>query len=128
MKTLIAAAIRRSLMFTAVAALFIQPAQAYTVTLQQVGSNVIANGSGAFNLTGLIGPVGATNPPYICGVLAQLVTGPTGAANDIYGGFTGPTSFGSGGLFFADIGSGDMVGIGGFYNSLVVPQGYVSGT
>jgi hypothetical protein len=106
----------------------VRPAQAYTVTLQQVGSNVIANGSGAFNLTGLIGPVGATNPPYICGVLAQLVTGPTGAANDIYGGFTGPTSFGSGGLFFADIGSGDMVGIGGFYNSLVVPQGYVSGT
>ena len=55
MKTLIPAAIRCSLMFTAVAAsLFsVQPAQAYTVTLQQVGSNVVANGSGAINLTGL---------------------------------------------------------------------------
>ena len=38
----------------AVTSLFsVQPAQAYTVTLQQVGSNVVANGSGAINLTGL---------------------------------------------------------------------------
>ena len=55
MKTLILAAIRCSLMFTAVtASLFcVRPAQAYTVTLQQMGSNVVANGSGAINLTGL---------------------------------------------------------------------------
>ena len=55
MKTLILAAIRCSLMFTAVtASLFsVRPAQAYTVTLEQVGANVVANGSGAINLTGL---------------------------------------------------------------------------
>src|SRR5215469_24846 len=55
MKTLILAAIRCSLMFTAVTApLFcVRPAQAYTLTLQQVGANVVANGSGGFNLTGL---------------------------------------------------------------------------
>ena len=55
MKTLILAAIRCSLMFTAVtASLFsVRPAEAYTVTLEQVGSNVVANGSGAINLTGL---------------------------------------------------------------------------
>ena len=55
MKILILAAVRCSLIFTAVtASLFsVQPAQAYTVTLQQVGSNVVANGSGAINLTGL---------------------------------------------------------------------------
>jgi hypothetical protein len=55
MKTLILAAIRCSLMFTAVtASLFsVRPAQAYLVTLEQVGSNVVANGSGAINLTGL---------------------------------------------------------------------------
>jgi hypothetical protein len=54
MKTLILAAIRCSLMFTAVtASLFsVRPAQAYLVTLEQVGSNVVANGSGAINLTG----------------------------------------------------------------------------
>ena len=55
MKTLILAAIRCSLMFTAVtASLFsVRPAQAYMVTLEQVGSNVVATGSGAVNLTGL---------------------------------------------------------------------------
>ena len=55
MKILILAAVRCSLIFTAVtASLFsVQPAQAYTVTLEQVGSNVVANGSGAINLTGL---------------------------------------------------------------------------
>src|SRR4029077_8710754 len=55
MKTLIPAAIRCSLMFTAVtASLFcVRPAEAYTVTLQQMGANVVATGSGAINLTGL---------------------------------------------------------------------------
>ena len=55
MKTLILAAIRCSLMFTAVtASLFsVRPAQAYTLTLKQVGSNVVATGSGSINLTGL---------------------------------------------------------------------------
>jgi hypothetical protein len=55
MKTLILAAIRCSLMFTAVtASLFsVQRAQAYTVRLQQVGANVVAHGSGAIDLTGL---------------------------------------------------------------------------
>ena len=38
----------------AVTSLFsVQTAQAYSVTLQQVGSNVVANGSGPINLTGL---------------------------------------------------------------------------
>ena len=57
MKTLIPAGIRCSLMFTAVtASLFsTQPAQGFTMTLQQVGSNVVANGSGAFNLSELTG-------------------------------------------------------------------------
>src|SRR5262249_15887583 len=38
----------------AVTSLFpVQPAQAYTVTVEQVGSDVVATGSGAFDLTGL---------------------------------------------------------------------------
>jgi hypothetical protein len=69
MKTIILAAIRCSLMFTAVtASLFsIRPAQAYTVTLEQMGSNVVAIGSGAIDLTGLIfGDVGTSVDPFIC--------------------------------------------------------------
>jgi hypothetical protein len=58
MKTLILAAIRCSLMFTAVtASLFsVRPAQAYLVTLEQVGSNVVANGSGAINFNRIARP------------------------------------------------------------------------
>ena len=82
MKTLILAAIRCSLMFTAVAAsLFsVQPAQAYTVTLQQVGSNVVATGSGAFDLTGLTFEQNFLNaPPQIQANFSLMITGPGGA-------------------------------------------------
>jgi hypothetical protein len=56
MKTLILAAIRCSPVFTAVTGslVSVQPAQAYTVTLQQIGNNVVANGNGAIDLMGLI--------------------------------------------------------------------------
>ena len=65
MKILILAAVRCSLIFTAVtASLFsVRPAQAYTVTLQQMGSNVVATGSGPINLTGLTLQFSAA---YVC--------------------------------------------------------------
>ena len=54
MKALPKKFLRLTLFAIAVTSLFsVQPAQAYSVTLQQVGSNVVANGTGAFNLTGL---------------------------------------------------------------------------
>jgi hypothetical protein len=133
MKTLILAAIRCSLMFTAVTAsvFCVRPAQAYTVTLEQVGSNVVATGSGPINLTGLTGP----SPGQVSGgaVIAPnaaiIQTGPTGLLNfDLYGGlFTGPANFGSGDFSVANTGSGDFVGLNVFVGTLVVPQGYVSG-
>ena len=141
MKILILAAVRCSLIFTAVtASLFsVRPAEAYTVTLQQMGVNVVANGSGPINLTGLTfaqsGQV--TGGAFIGPSNALIQTGPTGLVNfDLYGGlFTGPTSFGSGLVKFASSGSGDFVGIhilnvpdgSGPNGLLVVPQGYVSG-
>jgi len=124
--------------------LSVQPAEAgYTVTLQQVGPDVVATGSGAIDLTGLtfvqytgllnpeIGPRGGE------GQLGGIVTGPTSSSVDRY--FdnetsSGPTSFGSGGLTLASSGSGHMVGTsttcfgaecGRF---IFVPRGYVSGT
>jgi hypothetical protein len=132
MKTLMRAAIRCLLMFVVTAAPFsVRPAQAYTVTLQQMGSNVVATGSGAINLTGLnfsapSGQLGALMNP----IFGVIVTGTTAFANvDLYTGFSGPTSFGSGGLNFANIGSGDRVGIVGPFTGgfLFLPAGYVSG-
>ena len=99
----------------AVTSLFsVRPAQAYTVTLQQVGSNVVANGSGAINLTGLtfFSP-GIDFTARIRAGGGVIITGPPGGSGDVdlYTGFTGPTSFGSGFFFFPNTGSGDIVGI-----------------
>jgi hypothetical protein len=133
MKTLILAAIRCSLMFTAVtASLFsIRPVQAYTVTLEQVGANVVATGSGAIDLTGLTFQNNFFNaPPQIQANFSLLITGLGGANQSQYTGFAGPTNFGSGDLVMADTGSGDGVGIVGSGSNtfLIVPQGYISGT
>ena len=134
MKILILAAVRCSLIFTAVtASLFsVRPAEAYTVTLQQMGANVVANGSGAINLTGLtffLPGIDFTARIWAGG--GVIITGPPGGSGDVdlYTGFTGPTSFGSGFFFFPNTGSGDIVGIDaqGFGGLLAVPPGYVSG-
>jgi hypothetical protein len=132
MKTLILAAIRCSLMFTAVtASLFsVQPAQGFTITMDQVGSNVVANGGGAFNLTGLTIEGGTTQ---FGGLLnpspGVIVMGQPGDARHVglYTGFSGPSNFGSGGLFFPNTGSGDRVVIASIDGGLLVPQGYMSG-
>jgi len=116
----------------AVTSLFsIRPAQACTVTLEQVGSNVVATGRGAINLTGL-----TLNPGFVGGVgiqadVAEIITGqPAPAGVDAYRGLMGPMSFGPGDFFAPNTGSGDLVGIvGNFLGAglLFVPQAYVSG-
>ena len=115
------------------------PAQAnYIVTLTEQSGNVVAaSGSGTLDLTGLIGPEpGSTSSgAFMTPNAGIIITGPTmGLADNRYTGFTGPTSFGSGGpLFDASSGTGDRVGIdealtiGGSLGALVLPAGYVSG-
>jgi hypothetical protein len=108
------------------------PAEAgYVVTLTQQGSDVVATGSGPIDLTGLTS-IGFTG--YFSGVAGTgiqggvITTGQTGAVQilDIFTGFTGPASFGSGGFTRANSGSGADVGIiTGF--GLGLPENYVSG-
>jgi len=114
----------------------------YTITLQQVGPDVVATGSGAIDLTGLTfnGSQSLTAEisaglyiPYLGRVFSDITTGPTLSSGDFYGGVTGPTSFGQsigGHRSAATSGTGDMVGVflGPFRNSLSVPTGYVSGS
>src|SRR5436190_5100504 len=100
MKTLILAAIRCSLLFTAVTApLFcVRTVEAYTVRLQQMGANVVANGSGPIKLTGLTlqGSV-STNGVGFFPLFGIIFTGPTGSGNVSQDAvLTGPTSFGWG--------------------------------
>jgi hypothetical protein len=108
------------------------PAEAgYVVTLTQQGSDVVATGNGPIDLTGLTS-IGFTG--FFSGVAGTGVqgggisTGQPGAPQilDIFTGFTGPATFGSGGFTLANSGSGDDVGIiTGF--GLGVPANYVSG-
>jgi len=106
-----------------------QPAQAtYIATFNEVGPNVVAIGSGSFNLAGLIfasptiaGP--AFNPSSGFVILASAPS--SGTTADSYSGISGPTSFGIGGNDSPDTGSGPPVGI--FFSSLIVPSNYISG-
>jgi hypothetical protein len=106
------------------------PAQAgYLVTLQQVGPDVVATGSGAVDLTGL--SLDFTCPAcesVINPSVGGLRTGSTGPIDAFSGAISGPTSFGSGSFTFANSGSGDLVGAGPGPSGLVVevPQSYVS--
>ncbi len=63
--------------------------------------------------------------PLEAGVLTGPVT-PTGTSTDGYHGITGPAAFGSGGITYADSGSGDFAGVL-FGPTLDVPAGYRSG-
>jgi hypothetical protein len=104
----------------------------YVVTLQEVGSDVVATGSGSLNLAGLSFNGNGEDSARIFGAPALVVVGPVSFTNeDGYADFSGPTSFGTGGNINADSGSGNIVGIsglGGGSGNLGVPGGYVSDT
>src|SRR5215471_570624 len=132
MKTLPKKLLSLTLFAIAVTSLFsVQPAQAYTVTLKEVGSNVVATGHGAINLTGLTLDVsGIFVPGTMAANLGLIQIGQlANLLGDQYTGITGPTSFGPGTMFFpqANTGSGDFVGIAGLAGDIQVPGGYVSG-
>jgi hypothetical protein len=104
----------------------------YVVTLEQVGRNVVATGSGPIDLTGLSSAGPGLSGARVFPDGAEIITGPVGSEgllrSDLYTGYTGPTSFGSGGETIPNTGgSGDIVGIGRFGIDLVVPSGYASG-
>src|SRR4051812_21491084 len=78
------------------------PVQAgYVVTLQEVGSDVVATGSGPIDLTGL-SPAGyGSSLTGITPFSGYILTGPAfppPASFDIYTGLIGPASFGSSGF------------------------------
>jgi len=104
----------------------------YIVTLTEAGPNVVANGSGAIDLTGLTFLFSGA------GVIVELEPTDayigTGSPDffklvDYYRAeFNGPTNFGSGFPSEATSGSGDLVGLFFVGPYVFVPQGYISGT
>jgi PEP-CTERM motif len=105
-------------------------ASTYTLTVAQVGSNVVATGSGSFDLDGLAVGASSNFSPYMAPTYFNILTGALNSDFQQYAGGTVNFSFGPGGTAFADSGSGDYVGLAGddsdgqvFY----LPSGYVSG-
>ena len=102
----------------------------FTLTLSQVGGNVVVNGTGTINTTALTTASYSYTSAQITSSHAILFAGPTNfvaCSVDVGGGLSGPTSFGSG-SGVASSGTGSLVGIDGFDGAIWVPQGYTSGT
>jgi hypothetical protein len=105
---------------------------AYRVTIQQVGSDVVASGSGTINTAGLSGPIASSARTLIRGQDALLyiggAAGVVGTSMSIFSiGGAGPTSFGTSATdLYADTASGDFVGIVGTSTRMFVPSGYIS--
>jgi PEP-CTERM motif len=97
----------------------------YVVTLEEVGSNVVATGSGPIDLTGLNFVANGLPSTSVIPNESLILTGP-GNVIDIYNGISGPSSFGSGSQTIAGSGAGDPVGIWNLPGNLFVPSGYVS--
>ena len=102
------------------------------IDINQVGSDVVATGSGTIDLTGLTpGATTAVAVGTVTPTLARIIEGPdSSTGEDTYTGAMGPRSFGPGGrITNASPGSGDLFGVQGTGDGFIlVPHGYVSGT
>ena len=114
----------------------------FVVNFTQSGGNVLATGSGSFDLTSLTsggGGGGGLSFPSIDPANGQLVLGASGTSftESAYNFIVGPASFGPGAPFGATratSGTGDFVSINNASNQgtflgkqLEVPSGYISG-
>jgi hypothetical protein len=120
------------LALTALAALSVAyPARAnFVETIDQVGADVVATGSGTIDLTDLVFFGHGTGTSGIFPTSADVGIGsPASQSIDGYTGISGPTSFGPGpGRIPSNSGSGDDVQLIGASHLLGVPSGYVTGT
>jgi len=103
---------------------------AITITLEEVGSDLVLEASGSVNLSALtygdeVGYEGIIYPQF-----STLVAGPAETVlGDAYEGTLSGDAFGSSiGPQFATGGSGDLIGIAFGFGNVVVPAGYVSGS
>jgi len=107
------------------------PSQAYTLSLQESGGNVIATGTGAINLFGLNAAGTGSFTSRMTPSHAFIFTGTNGDPLRGYftTTFTGPSSFGSGLQTLADSGAGDFIGLGFIsinFLAFDIPLNYVS--
>jgi hypothetical protein len=103
----------------------------YLETLTEQGGNVVATGSGTFDIPALTFYSHNVNSlPFLTPSQALLGIGTIDVGDDAYTGVTAPANFGSGPGTNASSGSGDPVSIVGINVEigLLVPTDYTSGT
>jgi len=102
------------------------------LTLSEVGSDVVASGSGTLNLAALNFDHEGGAFSLIGANAASIIVGPTfGESAAGYGGISGPNNFGPGFVSLkATSGFGDLFGLLGQGGTplLTVPEGYISGS
>jgi hypothetical protein len=99
------------------------------ITLEQVGSNVVATGSGSLDTTDLMKVPSGSLPALTYPSLAVLLIGGGSSYDGYENGISGPASFGSAGGTYASSSTGDYIGIEGSpAGEIAVPHGYTSGT
>jgi hypothetical protein len=103
-----------------------RPTQAALIlTMEEVGGDVVVEGSGTANLDALVFAGFVLFDPSVTPSLSRFAVGASPLSH-LYSTLSGPADFGPGGLTFADTASGDHFGL--FQpNVLLVPFGYVSG-
>ncbi|MBC2601612.1 PEP-CTERM sorting domain-containing protein [Puniceicoccus vermicola] len=101
---------------------------AIVITIQNDGSDVLATGSGSANTAGLSGFANAIAAPGIDSSLARVFIGSSFASIDRYDlPVGGPTAIGSVGPAYPNSGGGQVFGVLGGSNYLILPSGYSSG-
>jgi hypothetical protein len=99
------------------------------ITIQQVGNDVVTTATGSLDITGVPIYGNGYGTPFLIPVIAAVGVGSTSSLHyEEFQGVSGPTSFGSGGIFSPSSGSGDVIALNGAYHLIAVPWLYVSGT
>ena len=105
---------------------------AVVLTLSEIGSDVVASGSGTLNLAALNFDHEGGAFSLLGANVASIIVGPTfGESAAGYGGISGPNNFGPGFVALkATSGFGDLFGLLGQGGTplLTVPEGYTSGS
>ena len=100
---------------------------ALIITIEEVGSNVVATASGTLNLADLTTPGGGNFPNGAISPVNGWLIGGIGSY-DTYNGATGGSAFGTGNPLLGDVSTGDVFGLYGDSDQIVTSTTYVSGT
>jgi hypothetical protein len=99
----------------------------YVVNLSQTGGDVVAAGSGTINTVALTNQGVSGEGPGLDPAIGTALFGSSGPIT-YFGGVSGPDSFGGYVFAGATSGTGDLVGVEGVFDRLVLPYEYVSGS